>query len=309
MAYRHLMVPFDGSPLARSAMSLAAWIAWRSDAELDLVQAVQGSPHIFRRGLTPNLDALDVVDELAKAKSELSQEAQRLRDEGLRATGVAFPGDPRAVLLSYADRFKLDLIIMGTHGRSLPQRWLVGSVASSVARSSHIPVILVPREASIRRDDELRILVALDGSTVCETALEAALKLADGVPARITLFHVIQDGGADVERHTAEWYQRPVLGQTYLEDIQRRLAARGVSAARAYASGQPGDEIVEFAQLGSFDLVAVATRSRSGIERLVLGSVAEQMVRQVHVPVLISQVGTARSLDPGKMAGAAPGSV
>ncbi len=265
MSYKHLMVPFDGSDLSRAALSLGAWIAWRSGAELDLVQAVpRDSP------------------------GEVSNEAHKLWDEGIRATTAALPGEPGSVLLDYMKQARPDLVVMGTHARILPQRWLLGSIASLVVRSSTAPVILVPREAAIRRDDTVRILVALDGSNASEAALDAALDLAENVPAELTLFQVLDSASPSVEGRDLDWYNTPVLGHSYLEDVQQRLTAKHLHCRRAYSAGDPADEIVHYAELGGFDLVALATHARTGMDRLIMGSVAEHVTRAAQVPVLLS---------------------
>jgi nucleotide-binding universal stress UspA family protein len=290
------LVPFDTSPLAQAAMSFGAWIAWRGAGELDLIRAVVDRPPL---SIEPLAGMAQPADQLAKAKTELSLAAVRLRERGVSATGAAFPGDPAAVVLDYADRFGSDLIVMGTHGRPLVERWLLGSVASEVARKSPVPVVLVPREMKPIHDDVLRVLVALDGSPVAATALEAALQLADTVRVEVTLFEVLPGDGPDSDQKTAEWYQEPVLGASeYLPALQAHIAEHGTNVHVAYSAGSPGDEITLFADRGKFDLVAIGTRGLTGLDRLLWGSVADQVVRHVHVPLLLTSPATALVRDP-----------
>jgi nucleotide-binding universal stress UspA family protein len=143
MPYRHILVPFDDSPLAQAALSLGAWLAWRGGGELDLVSALPHVQRVFTPRPVPGmarLEAAEDASDLARAKTELSMQAARVRGKGVSATGAAFRGEPVPVLLDYIGRFGIDLVVMGTHGRPLAERWLLGSVASDIARRSPVPV-------------------------------------------------------------------------------------------------------------------------------------------------------------------------
>ncbi|HLG69767.1 MAG TPA: universal stress protein, partial [Chloroflexota bacterium] len=258
MAYPHVLVPFDTSRLAQAALSFGAWIAWRGGGELDLLRAVVDRPPF---SIEPLAGMAEPAAQVATAKTEMSLQAARLREKGLTVTGAAFLGEPASVILDYVERFGIDLVVMGTHARPLVERWLLGSVASEVARNSPVPVALVPREAKPTHDDVLRIMVSLDGSPVAESALQAALQLAGAVPAEVTLFEVLPGEGPSSDEKTAEWYREPVLGAGgYLPALQAQIAERGISVQLAYSAGAAGDEIVLFADRGKFDVVAIGTR-------------------------------------------------
>ena len=204
-----------------------------------------------------------------------------------------FAGDAVAVLLDYIERFGIDLVVMGTHGRALPQRLLLGSVASEVVRRSPAPVLLVPRKVQPIHDDLVRLLVAMDTSEHARRALEAAVQLAEAVPVEITLFQVLPGLGSAPEQRTAAWYEEPVLtGGEYLDELQAKLAKRGLNVRRAYSAGSAAEEILQYVQNGGFDIVAVGTRSLTGVPRLLWGSVSEYVVQHAHVPVLVTSPST-----------------
>ena len=175
MAYRHILVPFDESPLARAAMSVGAWIAWRANGELDLVRAVPHVHALFATRPVPGMAHLEAEEDskdIAAAKTELSVAAAQLRENGVTSTGEAFLGEPGAALLEYIRRRHIDLVVMGTHGRTPAERWLLGSVAHDVVCGSPAPVLLVPREGHLHRDDQLRVLLAYDGSEPAHTFMD-----------------------------------------------------------------------------------------------------------------------------------------
>ena len=135
-----------------------------------------------------------------------------------------------------------------------------------------------------------RVLVALDGSTACEAVLRFLMEIAGPLDMTVMLLHVLEpitpqaaEGTVvldDVEarRHEAEEYLAP---------ISAALRSQGVNTAWAIRRGRPADEILAAAQEGGADLIAMATHGRTGVGRLLFGSVAEAVLRRATVPVFM----------------------
>ena len=135
-----------------------------------------------------------------------------------------------------------------------------------------------------------RVLVALDGSTTCEAVLRFLMEIAGPLDMTVMLLHVLEpitpqaaEGTVvldDVEarRHEAEEYLAP---------ISAALRSRGVNTSWAIRRGRPADEILAAAQEGGADLIAMATHGRTGVGRLLFGSVAEAVLRRATVPVFM----------------------
>lgn len=140
-----------------------------------------------------------------------------------------------------------------------------------------------------------KILVPLDGSALAEKVLPHATALAKGSGAEVTLFTVIQlslgPAGAKAEAIPEALAERMAALKTealiYLEKVQRDLKAKGVVAHCLAQEGDVASEIIFFAEKQGFDLVAMATHGRTGIDRFVMGSVAEKVVRGTVKPVLL----------------------
>ncbi|MBV8086596.1 MAG: universal stress protein [Chloroflexi bacterium] len=269
-SYKHLLVPFDGTPLAHTAGKLAAALTQRSHGSIKLIQVAPDADH------------------LGLAEGAVQIEAAGLRERGVPAYGIALEGQPADALLAYVRHHRVDLVVMGTHGRSLPGRLLLGSVAYEVARRSPIPVMLVPAKAAWPPDRRLRVLVALDESPLADASLCAAVALWASAPVSLTLFQVRPGEPPPAVWKTPEWYKRSVLNVTSLEDAQARLERHGIPSERAYAFGDPAPEILDFAARGKFDMVVLGTHGRTGLDRWAFGSVAEGVVQGSAVPVLVS---------------------
>jgi nucleotide-binding universal stress UspA family protein len=145
--FRRILVPLDGSTLARQALPLAADLAQRAGAAVTLVQAILPTVDVLTgtplTGLPPvQLDG--VYQALhAQAHHELDEAAERLRAQGLQVNTIIETSPAADLIIAVAQRCQADLVIMATHGRSGFSRWALGSVADKVLRALRTPLLLV----------------------------------------------------------------------------------------------------------------------------------------------------------------------
>lgn len=137
-----------------------------------------------------------------------------------------------------------------------------------------------------------RVLVALDGSTACESVLRFLLEIAGPLDMKITLLHVLEPMPPQVMEaapHVVidDIEARRKEAEEYLEPVAAALRAKGVETSWAIRRGRPADEIVAAARESGADLVAMATHGRTGLGRLLFGSVAEAVLRNAPVPVFM----------------------
>ena len=137
-----------------------------------------------------------------------------------------------------------------------------------------------------------RVLVALDGSTACESVLRFLLEIAGPLDMKITLLHVLEPMPPQVMEaapHVVidDIESRRKEAEEYLEPVAAALRAKGVETSWAIRRGRPADEIVAAARESGADLVAMATHGRTGLGRLLFGSVAEAVLRHAPVPVFM----------------------
>ena len=140
-----------------------------------------------------------------------------------------------------------------------------------------------------------KILVPLDGSELAEKVLPHVTALAKGSGTEVTLASVVQltmgAAGAKLEAMPEAAAERKAALKAealiYLEKVQRDLKDRGVTAHCAALQGDVASQLIAFAEQKGFDLIAMATHGRSGIDRFVMGSIAEKVVRGTVKPVLL----------------------
>jgi nucleotide-binding universal stress UspA family protein len=283
--FRTVLVPLDATPFAEQALPYALSIARRLDASLDLVHVhvlhVLEDPACGRFAYSPQVDKEKKHDE----QLYLEGTAKWLEavTPARMSTAVISGLDAEAILQRIADR-KADLIVMTTHGRGPLGRFFLGSVADELIRRSTVPVFLIrPREPATSLVPEPlldHVLVPLDGSHLAEHALEPALALIHPRAGQCTLLRVVdrQSSGEEEE----------IAAQKYLDGIASRLRADDVFVQTlVVASHSPSAVILEQAHARHCDFITLATHGRSGMSRLLLGSVADKVVRSASTPVLV----------------------
>lgn len=283
-----VLVPLDGSRLAEGALPIATTLAQALHGQLLLVQAVRAS------GLAGSSLAELQARLTADALAYLEPLAAQLRDQGLTVHTSASPELAEDGILAEAEARDADLIVMTTHGRSGLGRWLYGSVAESVLARSPIPVLLVraARDVAPPLAASPRILVPLDGSFFAEAALPPAVELARALHATLVLLRVVlagpvrQAGRATGREAVAEPSDSSVAhAASYLAAQAEALRREGLTVVTAQRLGSPAAAILEEAATAA--LIVMSTHGRTGLPRLLAGSVALTVLRQTVTPILL----------------------
>jgi nucleotide-binding universal stress UspA family protein len=276
-----ILVPVDGSELSARAVPEAIRLALALEAPVHLLQV---TPYPTAVGYDPVTLGADTWRQILDSQTEVAQaNLDRLQGDfvaaHLRVTTEVSLGDPAVNILERATPAPHTLIVMATHGRSGPARWLLGSVAEKVVRASYAPVFLVP--ALVMPPGRLsRILVPLDGSELAESILLPVAQLGRRLAAEAVLFQTYgsRDGGsagmADAVR-------------TYLTRMEELLEDQGITATVVARAGEAAEEVIRYAGEEPIDLIAMATHGRSGIQRWALGSVSDKVLHHTPVPVLL----------------------
>jgi nucleotide-binding universal stress UspA family protein len=297
--FRSVLVPLDGSPFAEHALPTATAIAKASRAKLQLVKVHEPPPP----PLAADDAGLFLEADLQVRRDErvyLRQQASRARAEaGLRVVTEVLDDPVGEAIVEYAQRSGTDLIVMTTHGRGPLSRLWLGSVADQVIRRATVPVLLIrPREGAPDPVPEpgQHVLVPLDGSSLGEAALEPAAELAERLELALTLVQVVLPppliGDAMQVYPPPDADERIRLrvreAEDYLEDLADQLRDRGlVVETVAVVHRSVVDALLDLTRVGDFALVAISTQGHGGIQRFLLGGVADKLVRSAELPVLV----------------------
>lgn len=300
--YRSIMVPLDGSAFGEHALPMALAIARRSGAVLRLVHVHLATELVFTIGGAPLVDELADEPTRTVERGYLDGLAQRLATSwDVEIVTTLVEGPPTPVLREYAVESGVSLIVMSTHGRGPVSRFWLGSVADTLVRQAPMPVLLVrPHLEAIDLLDLTqeravsRMLVPLDRSALAEDALAHAVELGQLTGAEYVLLQAIdpivmdyapiaRSAGLD-ERLVDAWR---LEAQDYLDGEAARLRANGLRVHTCVALAPPAVAILDYARQHTIDLIAMSTHGRSGVSRMLLGSVADKVVRGANTPVLL----------------------
>jgi nucleotide-binding universal stress UspA family protein len=279
--FSKILVATDCGPSSECAVRWAAALAARSRACLTVLHAIEGAAYAFPFPPSPQLD-----DE---ARMRLDSLVAGLTARGLRADWVLREGLAADEICAAALDARVDLVVVGSHGRSGLPRFVHGSVAERVVRLAPVPVLTVHSADEVKPGEGgpvRRILAPTDFSDASRRSVEAALKLAIDFDAVLTVLHVCElPVGL---QYVTEDVAKEVEAQAR-QKLDATLASVRLLAPKAEGNLRRGNAwagIVAAAEEHASDLIVVGTHGRRGLERAFLGSVAEKVVRLAPVPVL-----------------------
>ncbi len=312
--YKRILVPLDGSSFSAQALPYARVIGDSFGSEIELFQATEPLDGLVRNwafagydaptaaflgnGVRPPLEQFqDVQKHLrTEAMEGLQPYAARLRAIDLPVHLEVRDGRPAEAIADEADKELETLVIMATHSRFGIFQWWQGGVAHRVMRLSRAPLLAIPTrgQGPLRTVALIRkLILPLDGSPLAEQAVPHAVALAKALHARLQVLHAESAGVAasnvlaQAHDSSAE-HPVPFNAEEYIRTMAERLLAEGVEDVdSAIIRTDPADAIIQAAMTGPDTLVAMATHGRSGISRLLLGSVADHVVQQGPAPVLL----------------------
>ena len=297
LAIDRILYPTDLSDGAQRAFPYAASLAHWHNADLHIFNVA--GRHLY------NFEDVRATFPIPTATLQTWADASQITQFSVDDLSIhqtqregAVPGKQ---ILAYAKEESSDLIVMGTHGRRGVDRMLLGSVTEEVVRRAPCPVFTVRKEATHAPSQLMRrILVPIDFSDASERALQHAYELAMTYGAEILVVHAIEEVilpmayGIEPKQVDADAV-RPDVEQALADLLSKHV---GIEHAQAQVRvGYPPEELLDTVKEEDIDLVVMGTHGRQGLNRLLMGSVAERIVRHAPCPVLTLQ-HESRSLLP-----------
>jgi nucleotide-binding universal stress UspA family protein len=299
-----LLVPVDFSERSKVALELAAALAGTLGAELHVVHVLD-VPRFVPRETSPHAASLErrvlVALMESNARVELEAFVNEAKRNGAPVTRAFIAVGPTSqTIVEAAEHDGYDLVVMGACGRTGLSRAMFGSVAEKVVRAAPCPTLTVGHIPRCAKKIE-RILVAVDYSNASRSALEYATGFARKFGAELDVVHVWDRPGFVAEELTVRYHDGSSrgFGELIREGAERELSdflaafhdgkTNPTLAVASYRvlSGEPAATLLAELGQGSHDLVVLGTHGRTGLKRLLLGSVAEKLVRSAAVPVLV----------------------
>jgi nucleotide-binding universal stress UspA family protein len=299
--FKHILIPIDSQPLSQHTAKMGLEVARQFAAQVTMVHVLEVHPMF---ALQTEFAASGVV--LAEAQKLLEPWVALAEQQGLKLETKILEdetGNVAASITTAAEEWNSDLILMGTQGREGFDRLLVGSVAERVARTANQPVMLLRGTAEvIKVNPILSLLVSIDGSLEGQVALKTAGELAAQLGIGLHVLHVVPDmplpmsdglGFGTLLYQPEPWLEalnnqsRAIIekAKATLESI---LKPEHLETSMVQQNGQRiAQVILKFAREHGSSLIVLGTHGRSGIDRLLLGSIADGVIHHADVPVLL----------------------
>jgi len=287
--FKKILHPTDFSPLALEAFEQSLTLAQRFGSELRVVHALVLHGYDaakIRKGLPLLEKAYDEIEtELAPGMHEMAGKA-----DGVKINTVFRKGfSPWNTILSEAEEYKPDLMVLGAHGPGPVREFFLGTVAEKIVRHAPCPV-LVMRKGEYQDGPYKRILLPVDFSEASKPAMECAIDLARHDGAEIHLLHVFQEVMPPSFYAAGDAFQwDPDLKdrcKASMNDLLSDFSLEGLIVKKLVREGKTCQTIVETAKDEKIDLIVMGTHGLSGLPHIFLGSVTERVLRRAECQVL-----------------------
>jgi hypothetical protein len=281
-----LLLSTDGSEFSEGAIREAIRLAKKCSSSLAVLSVLDGNPEF-------DAIAPQITEKREKAAREhLEAVRARAGKEGLDCTIIVERSeDPYKAIVNQAIKNKNTMIVMGRRGRTGLSRLMLGSVTARVIGHAPCNVLVVPKAAQLEFKS---ILVATDGSKYSAAAASESIGMAKRNGSSLTVISVVPSELTTPTDIDFTVNQRELIAEKEMhnaeknaKDVKEAAQKEGVSARAFVMSGKPSEAIIQVAQEKKADLIVLGSHGRTGVEKLLMGSVAERVIVLAACPVLV----------------------
>lgn len=284
-----ILLSTDGSEYSEGAVREAIKLAKKCGSRLTVLSVIDTNRELV--ALAPQI----VEKQEKEAWQYLDAVQARAKKEGVDCdTAIREGEDSYKYIVDEAVKNKITMIVMGRQGRTGLKRLMMGSVTARVIGHAPCNVLVVPKTAQLEFKN---IVVATDGSKYSIAAASEAIGLAKRNGSALTALAVVPSElltPVDIDFTVS---QRELIAEKEMHEAEKNVRVvkeaaqnEGVAVKAFVLSGKPSDAIIQTAQEKNADLIVLGSHGRSGMERLLMGSVVERVIVLASCPVLVVKV-------------------
>ncbi len=281
-----ILLSTDGSEFSEGAVREAIKLAKNCSSRLSVLTVLD---------YNPELDAVapQITERKEKAaRAHLDEVQSRAKNSGIECSTMVSKGeDAYRVIVDQAAKNGISMIVMGRRGRTGLERLVMGSVTARVIGHAPCSVLVVPHAAHL---DFKSIVLATDGSPYSAGAASEAIGLAKRNESMLTVVAVVPAEMATPTDIDFTVNQRELIAEKEMHNAEKNAQAvkeaaqkEGLTVKAYVMSGKPSEAIIQIAGERKADLIVLGSHGRTGVERLLLGSVAERVIVLASCPVLV----------------------
>ena len=281
-----ILLSTDGSEYSDGAIREAIKLAKKCSSRLSVLSVIETNPEL--ETIAPQ------VTEKAgkKAREHLEAVQTRAKKDGVDCELIIREGeDPYTYVVDEAAKNKSTMIVLGRRGRTGLRRLMMGSVTARVIGHAPCTVLVVPKAAEF----ECRhILVATDGSKYGDAAAAEAIGMAKQLGSRLTVLSVVHSESMSPMDIVSSQMQRDLIAEKEMKEAEQNVKKVKEAALKAgiktdglIMGGKPSEAIIQTAKDKRADLIVLGSHGKTGVEKLLTGSVAERVIVLSSCPVLV----------------------
>lgn len=262
-----LFLPIDGSKFSEGAVREAINLAKTCSSKLFALSVVEVNPEF--EALAPG-----PVEKMGKeTRQYLELVKSRASKEGVECEIIVHEGEePFQYIVDEAAKKQVEMIIMGKRGRTGLKRLMMGSVTAKVVGHAPCKVLIVPKDAKLDLD---RILIATDGSKYSEAAYSEAISIAK------------RSGGSLIVLSVVKKKENLPAAKESVDMVKKVADKEGIKIETLTPKGEPFETIIKTAEQKKVGLIVVGSHGRTGLDRLLMGSVTERVIGHANCAVLV----------------------
>jgi len=265
--HRRILVAIDGSKYSKRALKQAISIARLCGSNLIVLRVIRVRPGLV--ALAPQLMKKMKEEFLETAKAEAAK-------ENVACETIIHQGEPLyEFIIATAKEKGADVIVMGTHGRAGLERLLMSGVTAKVIGHASCPVLVVPLKVPVTLK---RIVAATDGSKFSEAAVKEAIGIAKACRSSLTVVCVVKPDRLVDHKEEA---------RKIVEEVRKNASGANVETQAIVPEGEPYETIIQVAKEKNAGVIIMGSYGRTGLKRLLMGSVTEKVISHAPCSVLV----------------------
>jgi nucleotide-binding universal stress UspA family protein len=279
-SYRKILVAIDGSESSIHALKESFKLATNEKSWITVVSVAPP----YKGDL-----AMTAIGNIQKALKEPCEnailEAEKIaKEERILIKTACEEGEPYLAIVDLADAENCDLIVMGRKGMSRIERVLIGSVTARVIGHSHTDVLVVPEDTKVGWKS---VLLSTDGSKYSDISANKAIELAKSYGGEIKALSVVDVSEEFMARAPGVVEDLVRKAKNMVEDIEKKASSEGVEAEGFVREGEAFKVITDIAKEQKTDSIIIGSHGRTGLKRLLMGSVTERVIGDASCPVWV----------------------
>lgn len=279
--YKRILVAVDGSESSKNAFRQACRIALGDKSWLTVITTIPPYEDLFQMPSIQEKVSIALRAEGEKIVAEIKKIAA---EEDTYIKTLIEEGTPFDTIIDTAEEGNYDLIVMGRLGMKRIEKALVGSVTARVIGNSQRDVLVFPLNAKIGWNN---IMLATDGSKYSISATDKAIDIAQSYGGEVKAVSVV-DVTEEFQTEAPEAVDRLVAGaKGFVEEVRKKAETQGVRLEPLVREGETYKVITDLAKKFASDIIVMGSHGRTGIKRLLMGSVTEKVLGYAPCPVLV----------------------